>query len=52
MTAYDIAATIVGAGILVAVKFIVTGVAMIATWVQRTEDMMRVKQDKIFAARK
>ncbi|WP_156782793.1 hypothetical protein [Acidihalobacter yilgarnensis] len=52
MTPLDIAGLIVGAGIIVVVKLMVTGVSMVATWVQRTEDMMRVKQEKIFAARK
>lgn len=49
MTALDIAGLIVGAGIIVVAKLMVTGVTMIGMWAVRTEDEMRAKQEKLLS---
>lgn len=51
MTPLDIAALIIGAAIIVVAKLMATGVTMVAISVQRTEDEMRKKQEKLLAGR-
>lgn len=51
MTPFDIAALIIGSAIIVVAKLMATGVTMIGIQVQRTEDMMRAKTEKLLAER-
>lgn len=51
MTPLDISGLIIGSATIVAAKLLVTGATMIASWVQKADADINIKQEKILGPR-